>query len=63
MKNDRDDDLDAVSRQAEAIEAAVRRALLDHKRTGDPVVFCDGGNVVWVPPEQIPLPDKPTGSI
>ena len=66
MKNDQNVEPGGVSKQAEAVEAAVRRAvrraLLDHKRTGDPVVFCEDGIVRWIPPDQIPLADEPTNS-
>lgn len=49
-------------RQARAIEAAVqaavREALLDHKRAGNPVVVCDAdGAVRWLQPDEIPLDD------
>ena len=36
-----------------AIDTAVRQALLDHKRAGNPVAAWENGRVVWIPPEQI----------
>ncbi len=38
-----------------ALGAAVRDALLRHKRDGDPVVIWRDGRVVWVPAEEIPI--------
>jgi plasmid stabilization system protein ParE len=40
-----------------AIQAAVREALLQHKRAGNPVVGWRDGKIEWVPPEQIPVDD------
>lgn len=37
-----------------ALRQAVHEALLDHKRTGDPVAIWRDGRVVWVPAEEIP---------
>jgi hypothetical protein len=55
-------DLELLIQQSEAIEAAVqtavRAALLDHKRAGNPVVVCDADGVVrWLQPDEIPLDD------
>lgn len=36
-----------------AMQDAVRDALLDHKRTGDPIVVWQDGKVVWIPAHQI----------
>jgi hypothetical protein len=44
-------DLERIER---ALRAAVRNALLRHKRDGDPVVVWREGRVVSLPPEQIP---------
>jgi hypothetical protein len=38
-----------------ALRRAVQEALLDHKRTGDPVAIWRDGRVVWVPAEEIPV--------
>jgi hypothetical protein len=45
-----------------AVQRAVNETLLDHKRSGHPVVFADEqGNPVWVPAEEIVIPplDEP----
>jgi hypothetical protein len=39
-----------------ALRAAVRDALQRHKRDGDPVAVWREGRVVWVQPEEIPVP-------
>ena len=55
-------DVDPVDRirDAERILRALRQAayeaLLDHKRTGDAVAIWQGGRVVRIPEEQIPVP-------
>lgn len=36
-----------------ALAEAVRQALLDHKRTGDPVATWRDGHVVWIASDQI----------
>lgn len=59
-----DSQLTGLLAEAEAIEAAVqaavREALLQHKRAGNPVVGWRDGKIEWVPPEQIPVEDNPT---
>lgn len=48
--------LDAVD---EALAQAVRHALWEHKRLGYPIAVAgEKGEVVWIPPEEIPVPDK-----
>jgi hypothetical protein len=37
---------------------AVRNALLDHKRTGDPIVVWRDGKVVWIPADEIVVSDE-----
>ena len=44
---------DPVSRLILAAQEAVRTALRDHKRAGNPVAGWRDGKVVLVPPEQI----------
>ena len=39
-----------------AMRAAVRDALLAHKRDGDPIVVWRDGHVVWVPADEIVIP-------
>jgi len=41
----------------EALNAAVREAVLRHKQLGLPVVVWRDGKTVWIPPEEIPWPD------
>jgi hypothetical protein len=41
----------------EAMARAVRRALLQHKRAGNPIAVWQDGQVVWIPPEEIPVED------
>lgn len=44
--------------EADKVEAAIRQAvqeaLQQHKRLGNPVASWENGQVVWIPPEQIP---------
>jgi len=40
-----------------AIKAAVRYALLQHKRAGNPVAVWEDGKVTWIAPEEIPFDD------
>lgn len=41
-----------------AMRAAVREALLVHKRAGQPVVTWDNGRVVWIPASEICTDDS-----
>jgi len=43
-----------IPRILQALRQAVREALLDHKRAGNPVAIWRDGRVVWIPPEEIP---------
>jgi len=45
-----------TARILRALRLAVREALLDHKRTGDPVAVWRGDRVVWIPAEDIQIP-------
>jgi hypothetical protein len=61
MNNGCQEELDAIKRDSAAIVAAIQQAvneaLLDHKRTGDPIVVCDaGGQVRWIPAAEIQIP-------
>jgi len=38
-----------------ALQRAVRRALRQHKLAGNPVAVWRDGQVVWIPPEDIPI--------
>jgi hypothetical protein len=48
---DRVGDLASILR---ALRQAVREALLDHKRAGNPVAEWRDGQVVWIEPQDIP---------
>lgn len=54
-------DIAALFRDGRVIDAAIRRAaraaLLDHKRTGDPIVVWQDGRVVTLRAEDIPVGD------
>jgi hypothetical protein len=51
-------DLDAIladtGRIQAALRSAVRGALRDHKRAGNPIAVWRDGKVVWLSPEAIP---------
>jgi hypothetical protein len=48
-----------LARIERALRAAVRDALMRHKRDGDPVAVWRQGRVVWLQPEDIPVfPDE-----
>ena len=53
------DDTREVTRR---FEQAVREALIDHKRAGNPVAVWRDGKVVIVPPEEIVLPGEDEAS-
>jgi hypothetical protein len=36
--------------------------VLRHKKLGEPIVIWRDGKVVWVPPEEIEVPDDPSES-
>jgi hypothetical protein len=49
-----------LAREIEAAaQRAVRRALIEHKRAGNPVVFWENGQIRWVPADQIEIPPEP----
>ena len=45
------------SRILDALRQAVREALLNHKRAGNPVASWKDGKVVLIQPEDIPVED------
>jgi len=49
------DDREGMGR---ALARAVRQAVLQHKRAGNPVAIWRDGKVVWVDPDEIELPDE-----
>lgn len=40
-----------------AMQRAVRKALLIHKKLGNPIAVWKNGKVVWIPPAKIPVED------
>ena len=40
-------------RMIEGVTKAVRRAILEHKRAGNPICTLRDGKVVWIPAEEI----------
>lgn len=44
----------------EALNEAVRQALLDHKRAGNPIAGWKDGRLAIIPPEEIPVDDPVT---
>jgi hypothetical protein len=43
------------SRILDALRQAVQKALLNHKRAGNPVAVWQNERVVWVPADEIPV--------
>jgi hypothetical protein len=42
----------------EALQGAVREALFQHKKAGNPIVSWEGGKIVLIQPEDIVVDDK-----
>lgn len=42
-----------------AARRAVHLVLLDHKRRGDPIAAFRDGRAVWIPADQIEVPEAP----
>jgi hypothetical protein len=55
-------DISAIFRDGKKIDAAIRKAarnaLIAHKREGFPVPVWKDGQIVWIPPEEIVIPDE-----
>ena len=47
---------DDVAIQA-ALDRAFRKAVLDHRHAGVPMVFWEDGKIIHVPADQVPLPE------
>jgi hypothetical protein len=43
----------------EALNAAVREAVLAHKQKGLPLVVWRDGKIVWIPPEDLDVGESP----
>jgi hypothetical protein len=44
-----------------AVQAGVRDSLIVHKRLGHPIVVWEDGQVVWIPAEDIEIPEEEPG--
>jgi hypothetical protein len=59
------EELAELMAQSEKVEAAVqasaRDALVLHKRLGHAIVVWENEQVVWIPPEEIEIPQEPSG--
>jgi hypothetical protein len=60
IKSDNLQDLLIAEEKAvdEAVNRAVRHALLAHKRAGNPVASWENGKVVMIPAEKIPVDER-----
>lgn len=47
-----------IPRILRALREAVLDALASHKLAGNPVAIWRDGRVEWIPPEDIPVPDR-----
>ena len=58
-------DIDAIFADGtqidEALEKAVREAVLRHKLLGNPIAVWRHGKVCWLQPDEITLPDEESG--
>ena len=52
--SERVNDVEAIGR---AMRQAVREALWQHKRAGNPVPVWQDGRVVWIPASELVIPD------
>jgi hypothetical protein len=57
----REPDIDTAFREGTAIDRALGRAAQEalrmHKRMGNPIAVGKAGEVIWIPPEKIPVQD------
>ena len=42
----------------EVFKNAVRQAILEHKRAGNPIAVSENGEVVWIQPEEIKIDES-----
>ncbi len=47
------------ARILKAMDEAVRAAILDHKRAGNPIAIWRDGQVVWLAPDEIDVDEAP----
>ncbi|MCF6153115.1 MAG: hypothetical protein E3K38_12665 [Candidatus Kuenenia stuttgartiensis] len=45
-------------KRTRALSKAIYKALLQHKKAGNPVVLWKDGKIIWIQPEDIPVEDK-----
>jgi hypothetical protein len=61
MKTDKPKDVRAIMLDTGLVEKALReavaQALIRHKRLGTPIVVWRDGKVVWIPAEEIEIPE------
>jgi hypothetical protein len=64
MNSDEAKDVRAIMLDGRLIHQALREAwvkeLIRHKRLGTPIVVWRDGKVVWIPAEEIEIPDADT---
>jgi hypothetical protein len=54
---DREAFIQMTNRVEAALQSAVRDALIQHKRAGNPIAVWEDERVVWIPAEEIEIPD------
>lgn len=47
-----------IEKILDAMGRGIRKALLEHKRAGNPVAIWRDGAVVWLAPEEIPVSEE-----
>ncbi len=61
MSTDKPKDVRAIMLETDLVEKALRKAvteaLIRHKRLGTPIVVWRDDKVVWIPAEEIEIPD------
>lgn len=64
MKSGEPKDLRSIMLETDLVERALHEAVVGamvrHKRLGTPIVVWRDGKVVWIPPEEIVIPDAET---
>jgi hypothetical protein len=59
MKRDAGNPSERADAVTAAIARGVRRAILSHKRDGDPIVIYENGEIRTIPAAEIVVPDEP----
>ena len=64
MKSGKPEDLRSIMLETDLVEHALHKAvvgaMIRHKRLGNPIVVWRDGKVVWIPAEEIEIPDTET---